>query len=177
MKVYYISNDSYYESIMIDGFMTNNIELIKLNNEEFVSTYKTYCTIEPIYKEDDKEEIESCFIMDSLCNTLIATEIIQYANIGHLLRRPRMILMSTLLTWGGVNVNISDASSQFKQRTSCIGNHCQFELENNFWAMSNSFKAEVFIIGMGMLYGGSGWDFGSFFRYFYYVIYTLLIFL
>lgn len=167
MKVYYISNDSYYESIMIDGFIANNIELIKLNNKEFVSTYKKYCTIEPKYKENGKEEVESCFIMDSLCNTLIATEIIQYANIGHLLRRPRMILISTLLTWGGVTVNTSDASNQFKQRTSCIGNHCQFELENIFWTMSSATKAEAFIIGMGMLYGGSGFDFGSFFRYYY----------
>lgn len=84
-------------------------------------------------------------------------------------RRPRVVLLSSLMTWGGklYAEPILDPLSQFVARLPASSSVSAFMQENalyNITTMLPSMSIEVVVLSLGLVYGGGGWDFEGIFR-------------
>jgi hypothetical protein len=79
---------------------------------------------------------------------------------------PRIILLSNLLTWSGrrYHIPISCNINEFTNRIPAPNYGNLYKLENKFYSCSIICKLEMFIISVGLLYGGSGFDFQDMFK-------------
>lgn len=77
---------------------------------------------------------------------------------------PSIILLSSVLTWGG-NANdclvISDSQKQFRSRSPVAAFQEYYEVENLYWQLSRTANMSLSIFGIGLLYGTYGFDFES----------------
>ena len=73
---------------------------------------------------------------------------------------PRVILLSSLLTWEGCSSGI-EASK--RTPASFLGTQI-LKVENHLMSVAKKRGHSVFVIGVGLLYGGSGYDFGEYFQ-------------
>lgn len=81
-------------------------------------------------------------------------------------RRPRVILLSSFFTWAGGKHEhkIAGSWNDFKARVPVIGAAEEYLLENGFYDMLTSTGADACIVGLGLVYGGSGFDMEDLFR-------------
>ena len=84
-------------------------------------------------------------------------------------RRPRVILLSSLSTWGGAAYAdpIADAKSQFLSRLPSSNAVEAYSLENALYSLATAATQsglEVAILPLGLVFGGGGWDLETFFR-------------
>ena len=85
-------------------------------------------------------------------------------------RTPRVILLSTLLTWAGTsrthsNNPIIGNINEFNHRIPAYSVAETFLLENSFVNIINSANNNSCAIGVGLVYGSSGYDLLPFFKY------------
>ena len=90
----------------------------------------------------------------------------QILNSPHAVRRPRLILLSSLLTWAGKSYDdpIVGSAADFHARVPAVCAVEQYLIENRFFAMASSSGTSACILGMGLVYGGVGFDMKEIFR-------------
>ena len=101
-------------------------------------------------------------------NISCVSAIIRAAQIS--MRKPKIVLLTSLMTWCGEVLSkvITDANIDFCSR---IPLHCarkSYDLENALWnsALDSLLgDGKTYFVGIGLLYGGSGWDFQDSLRY------------
>lgn len=73
---------------------------------------------------------------------------------------PRIVVLSSLTTWCGKKYvePISNLTSAFENRVPLLGSYELYDLENALSAAATSNGVELFIVGIGLLYGGNGAD-------------------
>lgn len=102
---------------------------------------------------------DSVFIIDISCSRAIE-EITRILRLTSVVSRPRIVLLSSILTWGGVTeYNITDTTIDFSLRKPyswCLDEYLD---ENSLWETVKSVDSELFIVGTGLFYGNSGYDF------------------
>eukprot|EP00607_Mallomonas_marina_P008866 CAMPEP_0182424328 /NCGR_PEP_ID=MMETSP1167-20130531/10529_1 /TAXON_ID=2988 /ORGANISM="Mallomonas Sp, Strain CCMP3275" /LENGTH=801 /DNA_ID=CAMNT_0024604061 /DNA_START=446 /DNA_END=2851 /DNA_ORIENTATION=- len=82
-------------------------------------------------------------------------------------RCPRILLLSSFFTWAGGDSDskiLSGSWSDFKIRSPTICAAEEYLLENSFYHMLRSSGLDGCIVGMGLVYGGSGYDMEELFR-------------
>jgi hypothetical protein len=126
----------------------------------------------------------ACFddLHDNICASLdgTSTVIVDIENVScisaiirsaqALDKKPNIIIITSLLTWCGevLSKTITDPDTDFCGR---IPLHCarkSYDLENALWNAtldSRPGDGYTYFVGMGLLYGGSGWDFEDSLRY------------
>lgn len=127
---------------------------------------------------------KACFddLYDTICTTLdgTSTVIVDIENkscIGAIIRaaqtlvkNPNIIIITSLLTWCGVDSSksITDPDTDFCSR---IPLHCarkSYDLESALWNAaldSRPGDGYMYFVGIGLIYGGFGWDFEDSLRY------------
>ncbi len=102
---------------------------------------------------------DSVFIIDISCSNAIE-EITRILRLTSVISRPRIILLSSILTWGGITKNnVTDTTIDFSLRKPfswCLNEYLD---ENVLWETVKSVDSELFVIGTGLFYGNSGYDF------------------
>ena len=76
-----------------------------------------------------------------------------------LLRRPRLLLVSTLLTWSGLTSPCTtpiDATNEFLKRTPAPGYMEEYNRENLLWSTCLAYKSGLHIVSIGRIYGKNG---------------------
>ena len=87
-----------------------------------------------------------------------------------LVKKPNIIIITSLLTWCGEvsTKSITDPDTDFCSR---VPLHCarkSYDLENALWNASLDSRpgyGYTYFVGIGLIYGGSGWDFEDSLRY------------
>lgn len=78
-----------------------------------------------------------------------------------LIRRPRIILLSKLLSWGGrkYKVPVGCSISEFNARNPYLTEDALYKVENKFQTCAARTKLDMCIVGVGLIYGAEGYDF------------------
>jgi hypothetical protein len=76
-------------------------------------------------------------------------------------RRPRVVLLSRLLSWGGkkYKVPIGSSISEFNARNPYLTEDGLYKVENKFQTCAAITQMDMCIVGVGMMYGAGGFDF------------------
>lgn len=178
MNIVISTNGLDYEERLVNGLNSiNGIKVIDVDSLKFLQFFYSYCeTTNGGNIIDDKENEQFCFIIDSL-NNLAADCLAQMAKLSVLKNRPRIILISSVLTWGdgrtassttGLHSSSSftyDPRKDFPNRNPVAGFSTQYMIENSFWEMARTTQSQVIIVGTGLFYGQGGLDFEDLFRY------------
>lgn len=93
------------------------------------------------------------------------------------IKSPKIILISSLLTWGGrkYHVPIGGTTNEFLARVPVPSEVELYKLENKFHACFTQTGVRMTIVGVGLLYGGNGYDFHEVFKYVFSVIFSYTI--
>jgi hypothetical protein len=83
------------------------------------------------------------------------------ASTNCLIKRPRIILLSKLLSWGGkkYKVPIGSSISEFNARNPYLTEEALYKVENRFQTVAALTKLDMCIVGIGLIYGAQGFDF------------------
>jgi hypothetical protein len=79
---------------------------------------------------------------------------------------PRLIVLTNLLTWGVFQLDTTGAGltvDHFKNRVPAMGVSNLSALENQLFNISRG-GVDIGLLGIGLVYGGGGYDFESLFR-------------
>jgi len=113
-------------------------------------------------EQDQSAECYDCIILNTE-DILELTHILEFmtASAEYITRRPRVILLSRLLSWGGkkYKVPIGTSISEFNARNPYLTEEGLYKVENKFQTCAALTKMEMCIVGVGMIYGSSGFDF------------------
>ena len=169
MRVLYCSSGSNYDDSLISNITNDRQSLLAsaadsntqvyefhiVNNDSLMSTLLSYC--EGLDDSDDTS------IIIDITNTSLIEDIGQLLRLPVINRRPRFILISTLLTWDGNNssIDVTDYTNDFLKRVPNASYINEYKAENCLWNMSILSKCEVVIVGTGLIYGGNGFDYGN----------------
>lgn len=126
-----------------------------LNDVDFIQYVKDYC--EGLL--GDPMGTGVCILLD-VWNTDLVYKMIQIMSAANLVKRPTIILISSLLTWAGKNYSsaIRDSSVEFPLRRPSNSAQEAWMLENMLWSVATKFNFRAYIVGSGLLYGGPGYD-------------------
>lgn len=113
-------------------------------------------------EQDQSAECYDCIILNTE-DIVELTHILDFmiASADYITRRPRVILLSRLLSWGGkkYKVPIGTSISEFNARNAYLTEDALYKVENKFQTCAALTKMDMCIVGMGMIYGSSGFDF------------------
>lgn len=85
-------------------------------------------------------------------------------NFGHLRTFPKLVVLSTLLTWAGRGGQLHQSGADgFASRVPALGYANTHATENTLYSMYVQ-SYDVNIIGVGLVYGKGGFDFEKIFR-------------
>lgn len=106
---------------------------------------------------------DNMIIIINITNTMLIEDIGQLLRLPVINRRPKIILISSLLTWDGNSRSsvITNYTNEFLKRTPNSSYINEYKAENCLWNMANLSKCEVIIVGTGLMYGGSGYDYSN----------------
>jgi len=158
-----INNDRESLLSLIDNNNNNNDNLydfiiINNDNQRLMNILLSYC-------EGLNDNEDDLIIIIDINNCILINDIGQLLRLPIINRRPRFILISTLMTWDGNNnnttttINIANNTNEFDQRIPNTSYMNEYYAENILWKMSKLTKCEVIIVGTGLLYGGNGYDY------------------
>ena len=155
-RVFYFSvnSDDIDEFIVSKFHSFGSIELI-VNNSGALTDVEKYTQTGGINTID-------CIVLKS-SDAILLDALLQLLSSPFLYKKPRIIFISSILTWCGKSssITIRDADEEFSKRQPCIGYLEEFVSENKIFAIRQR-GFDACIIGRGLLYGGSGLDFESF---------------
>lgn len=143
---------------VLDGLNTSGVLVSTYSAENLLHKVKHYC-------ESTKVKDPVCLLLEAW-NKHFIEALFNIFQLPGLIRRPRIVLLSSLLTWAGkryTNV-ITDAASEFCSRRPIAASEEVWKTENAVWNIASKTKTEVIIIGFGLLYGKGGFDFAGLFR-------------
>lgn len=147
----------------VDDYIVNSlkdagIQVLSFEKDELVSLLSYYCESETI----PSEYSALTGIVLQIDDKKMAEEIILILSSSMVYRRPRVLLLSSLMTWAGKKQNegvIDGNFTNFNSRVPAVCASDQYLLENKFAHMVSSTKMDGCIVGLGLLYGGEGLDF------------------
>ena len=140
------------------------------NEDELISVLSNYC-----FNTTDNTESESnynddvCLILSIEDKTLLEV-VIQMMTKLEAQRRPRILLLSTLMTWAGRSYTaiIGDCAGEFAERIPASCAVESYMLENSLWSLANCSQPlgalKVAILSSCLVYGNTGGDVSSQFR-------------
>jgi hypothetical protein len=143
--------------------------LERLNSESvLVSTYSADTLVHKVklYCEAAKVKDDVCLLLE-IWNRNVIDALSRILMLPGLVRRPRIVVVSSLLTWAGRRYEgpISNINEEFCNRRPIAGAEDAWKTENCLWNIASKTKTEVLIVGTGLLYGLAGFDFAQLFRY------------
>lgn len=135
---------------------------------EILDNIEAYCTATgPLTASSSSSRDESLCVVVSVEDAGAVEALAQVLQLPGVARRPRVVLLSTLLTWGGKSYGdaaIVDYRASFASRVPASSAVSAFFCENllhNLAAVLPPGTIEVAVVGVGLLYGGGGWDLES----------------
>lgn len=127
---------------------------------------------------------KACFddLYDTICASLdgTSTVIVDIENIScisvivraaqTIVKKPNIIIITSLLTWCGEvsSKSITYSDTDFCSRVPLHYARKSYDLENALWNASLDSRPGdgcTYFVGIGLIYGGSGWDFEDSLRY------------
>eukprot|EP01041_Mallomonas_annulata_P000289 gene289-523_t len=162
MKIFLQSVKKPYEIPVIEFLEQVGHEILLVESPAILRFFQMFCESEFISEEDEKV---TCVILN-IEDTRLLEAVLQVLESPFIYRRPRIILLSTLLTWAGKNYDmpIEGSYADFKSRVPAISAVEAYMIENRFYDMVTSTGADACILSMGLLYGGPGFDFEELLR-------------
>lgn len=134
------------------------------DDDDFVAQVSSYCDTTSSLEKD----ATLCVILSvEHSNSLTALiKVLKRPGLKHI---PRIILLSTVMTWGGKNYSepIVDYTTEFVSRTPLSSALEAFMNENSLYDLSTTQTdciMEICIIFLGLVYGGHGWDLSNIFK-------------
>lgn len=81
-------------------------------------------------------------------------------NVNAIERRPKIILLSRLLSWGSrkYKVPIGSSLSEFNSRNPYLTEEALYKVENKFQTCASMTGLDMCILGIGLIYGSKGYD-------------------
>lgn len=131
-------------------------------SNEFLETVEAYCASGASSASSSSDE-SLCVVVNAE-NGCEVEALVQLLQLPGVVRRPRIVLLSTLLTWAGRSYGetaIADYRASFASRLPASSAMTAFFCENlvhNLAAVLPPGAIEVAVVGVGLLYGGPGWD-------------------
>lgn len=151
----YVLNGS---SVTMSWLLLNAAELNLIaisSSDEYLNLFLNEC---------NKPVNDSVFIIDISCSLAIE-EMTRILRLTSIISRPRIILLSSILTWGGVSIsNVTDTTKDFSLRKPFSWCFNEYLDENGLWETVKSVGSELFVISSGLVYGNSGYDFDAIFN-------------
>jgi hypothetical protein len=76
-------------------------------------------------------------------------------------------MMSSLISWSGkhYHVPVGGSISEFTSRVPAPTETALYKLENEFYTCASLTGLPMCLVGVGLLYGGHGYDFHNLFKY------------
>lgn len=81
-------------------------------------------------------------------------------------RGPKIIMLSNLLSWNGkrYHVPVSSSASEFTSRVPSPRETEVYRVENKFHSCASTTGMPMVLVGIGLVYGGHGFDFHNLFQ-------------
>lgn len=161
MRLVYQKSKNPYEAFLVGVLEKSGHEIYMMDTDRLIDYFQTYCETSG---DEDRKGIPCAVITIEDYKTLHA--VIQILSRPFNYRRPRVILLSSFFTWAGGKHEhkIAGSWNDFKARVPVIGAAEEYLLENGFYDMLTSTGADACIVGLGLVYGGSGFDMEDLFR-------------
>lgn len=114
---------------------------------------------------DLRESLPDAFIVHLESVNVIEDliEVIKFRKSSDNERFPRIVILSPLSTWAGGSTSLV-SSDNFLTRVPLAGAYPQYLRENALYSLGIQRRAEIFICGVGLVYGEGGIDFEGLFR-------------
>jgi hypothetical protein len=152
------SNPNRITRRVLDRLNSQNVPVRMHSSDKLLMMVQSYC--------QDENPADSVCLLLEIQNRRVVEDVCRLLQFPGWFRRPRIVLLSTLLTWAGKSYPcpIQDISCEFCARLPTALAEEAWKVENCIWNISVRTKTEVIIVGLGLLYGLNGFDFGDVFR-------------
>lgn len=157
MEIWTCSSDE-NSKVIFGNSIEFGIQINETFEDDLLAKTRQYCLL---------PEVDNAFIVIvDVWNSELLDQFVQILSVPTLVRRPIIVLLSSLLTWAGKEYEapIENVEAEFLARKPIHASFEAWTFENILWSCAKEHKFPLYILGRGLVYGREGFDFDEVMR-------------